>query len=335
MPAASQPTVSIVTEAEIRRVIDLDEAVIDCVEGAFCRLAEGGVVMPPILRLDIGEQNGEVDVKTAYVPGLPSFAIKISPGFFDNPKHGLASVNGLMTLFSSTTGMLQALLLDNGYLTDLRTAAAGAVTARHLARADASRVAILGAGVQAGLQLEALTLVRPISEARLWARDPVKAEAAAARLSETLDLPVRPVAGAEEAMAGADIVVTTTPATTPILEAAWLEAGQHVIAMGSDAEHKNEIAAEALARVDRYVADSLAQTRRLGELHHALEAGIAIDERSLVELGNVILGSAPGRTRDDEITLADLTGTGVQDTAIATLAGERLRAAGAGHVLPL
>jgi len=335
MPAASQPTVTIVSEAEIRRVIGLDEAVVDCVEGAFHRLAEGGVVMPPILRLDIADHNGEVDVKTAYVPGLPSFAIKISPGFFDNPKLGLPSVNGLMTLFSSTTGLIEAVLLDNGYLTDLRTAAAGAVTARHLARVGAERVAILGAGVQAGLQLEALTLVRPISEARLWARDPVKAEAAAARLAEKLNLPVRPVATARDAMAGADIVVTTTPATTPILEAAWLEPGQHVIAMGSDAEHKNEIAPEALVRADRYVADSLAQTRRLGELHHVLEAGLAIDERALVELGNVLLGTAPGRTRDDEITLADLTGTGVQDTAIATLAGERLRAEEAGHVLPL
>jgi ornithine cyclodeaminase len=209
------------------------------------------------------------------------------------------------------------------------------VTARHLARDDAARVAILGAGVQAGLQLEALTLVRPIEEARLWARDPGKAAAAAARLGEKLNLPVRPASTARDAMAGADIVVTTTPATTPVLEAAWLESGQHVIAMGSDAEHKNEIAPEALARADRYIADSLAQTRRLGELHHALKAGFTIDERSMVELGQVILGAAPGRTRDDEITLADLTGTGVQDTAIATLAGERLRAEGAGHVLPL
>ena len=334
MPAP-QPSVTIVTESEIRRVIGLDEAVVDCVEGAFRRLAEGGVVMPPILRLDIEAHNGEVDVKTAYVPGLASFAIKISPGFFDNPKLGLASVNGLMTLFSSTTGLIEAVLLDNGYLTDLRTAAAGAVTARHLAREDAATVAILGAGVQAGLQLEALTLVRPIREARLWARDPTKAEAAAARLGRKLGLPVRAAGTAREAMAGADIVVTTTPATRPILEANWLEPGQHVVAMGSDAEHKNEIAPEALLRCDRYVADSLAQTRRLGELHHAIKVGLAIDEQSLVELGQVILGRAPGRTGSGQITLADLTGTGVQDTAIATLAGERLRAEGAGHVLPL
>ena len=329
------PSVTIVTEAEIRRVIGLDEAVVDCVEAAFRRLAEGGVVMPPILRLDIEAHNGEVDVKTAYVPGLASFAIKISPGFFDNPKLGLASVNGLMTLFSATTGLLEAVLLDNGYLTDLRTAAAGAVTARHLARPDASRVAILGAGVQAALQLEALTLVRGVTEAALWARDPAKAVAAAARLSERLKLPVRAALSVPEAMAGVDIVVTTTPATRPFVAAAWLEPGQHVIAMGSDAEHKNEIAPEALVRCDRYIADSLAQTRRLGELHHAIAAGLVGADQPFAELGHVIAGKAAGRTSPTEITVADLTGTGVQDTAIATLAGQRLRAEGAGHVLPL
>ncbi|RUV05840.1 ornithine cyclodeaminase family protein, partial [Mesorhizobium sp. M5C.F.Ca.IN.020.32.2.1] len=138
------------------------------------------------LRLDIPEHRGEVDVKTAYVPGIDGFAIKISPGFFDNPKLGLPSVNGMMVLLSSKTGMVDALLLDNGYLTDIRTAAAGAVAAKHLSRPDSSIAAIFGAGVQAGLQLEALMLVRPIAEARIWARDAAKAEAAADALRERL-----------------------------------------------------------------------------------------------------------------------------------------------------
>ena len=131
--------------------------------------------MPPIMRLDIIENNGEIDVKTAYIPGVESLAIKISPGFFDNPSLGLPSVNGLMVLFSTRTGMVEALLLDNGYLTDIRTAAAGAVAAKYLARADSHSAAILGAGSQAELQLEALTLVRDIESATLWARDADKA----------------------------------------------------------------------------------------------------------------------------------------------------------------
>jgi ornithine cyclodeaminase len=333
--STANPSVTIVSEAELRRVISLDTAAVDCIEDAFKRLARGGVVMPPILRLDIEAHNGEVDVKTAYVPGIESFAIKISPGFFDNPKLGLASVNGLMTLFSSRTGLIEAVLLDNGYLTDIRTAAAGAVTARHLARPDAARAAILGAGVQAGLQLEALTLVRPVTSAALWARDTDKARSKAAALSDQLSIPVEAKADAADAVAGADIVVTTTPSTTPILMAGWLQPGQHVIAMGSDAEHKNEVEPEAITRVDRYVADSLAQTRRLGELHHAIAAGIVAPDQPFTELGEVILGTAEGRRSADAITMADLTGTGVQDTAIATLARAKLNAAGAGHVLPL
>ena len=127
--------------------------------------------MPPILHMALPEANGEVDVKTAWLPGLPSFALKVSPGFFDNPKRGLPSLSGMMMLLSAETGRLEALHLDNGWLTDLRTAAAGAVAARHLARADARIAGVLGAGIQARIQIEALTLVRPIERVLVWARD--------------------------------------------------------------------------------------------------------------------------------------------------------------------
>ena len=120
------PDVVILTERDLRGCVALDLAVVDAIEDGFRALATRPVAMPPILRLDIPEHNGEVDVKTAYVPGLDSFAIKVSPGFFDNPKLGLPSLNGLMILFSARTGLVEALLLDNGYLTDIRTAAAGA-----------------------------------------------------------------------------------------------------------------------------------------------------------------------------------------------------------------
>lgn len=125
------PEMKILTERELRALVPLDLDAIAAVEDAFAALATKPVAMPPILRLDIPEHRGEVDVKTAYVPGLANFAIKISPGFFDNPKLGLPSVNGMMVLLSATTGLVEALLLDNGYLTDVRTAAAGAVAAKH------------------------------------------------------------------------------------------------------------------------------------------------------------------------------------------------------------
>ncbi|MDX0888913.1 ectoine utilization protein EutC [Sinorhizobium medicae] len=319
----------ILTERQLRSIVPLDREAVACVEEAFHALATKAVAMPPILRLDIPEHRGEVDVKTAYVPGLDGFAIKISPGFFDNPKLGLPSTNGMMVLLSSKTGLVQALLLDNGYLTDVRTAAAGAVAARHLSREDASIATVFGAGMQAGLQLEALALVRPIREARIWARDAGKAEAAAREMTDKLCFAVSAVVDPVAAVSGADIIVTTTPSETPVLKAEWLQPGQHVTVMGSDTEHKNELDPHAFARAT-YVADSLRQTRRLGELHHAIAARLVPAEAEFAELGQVIAGMKPGRTRAEEITIADLTGTGIQDTAIATLAFARANTADAG-----
>ncbi|MBB4232958.1 ectoine utilization protein EutC [Rhizobium mongolense] len=321
------PTIKILAERELREIVPLDLVAVQCVERAFHSLATNTVAMPPILRLDISEHRGEVDVKTAYVHGLDGFAVKISPGFFDNPKVGLPSTSGLMVLLSSKTGLLQALLLDNGYLTNVRTAAAGAVAARYLTRKDASVAAILGAGIQARLQLQALTLVRPIREARIWARNASQAEALARELSRELGIPVTAFAKAIEAVAGSDIIVTTTPADQPILSAAWLEPGQHVTAIGSDAEHKNEVEPTAIVRADLYVADSLRQTRTLGELHHAIAAGIVAFDASFPELGEIIDGTKMGRLSQKQ---TDLTGTGIRDTAIASLALERAEAAGAG-----
>lgn len=317
--------VRILTESELRLAVKLDAGTVAAVRDAFAALATADVAMPPVMRLDIPERNGEVDVKTAYVPGLDSFAIKISPGFFDNPKFGIPSVTGMMVVLSAHTGLVLAVLLDNGYLTDLRTAAAGAVAAHHLARKDAKVAGVIGAGVQARLQLEALALVRPLEKLLVWGRDEAKADACAAELAEKLSLEVERVESPEAVVRESDIVVTTTPAKQPIVRPEWLHPGLHITAMGSDAEDKNEIFPEVLAKVDRYVADRRTQCERQGELHHAIAAGVWPQDRDVVELGDVIVHKAKGRESAEQITLCDLTGTGVQDTAIATLA---LRLAG-------
>src|SRR4051812_15817200 len=161
-------TVVILTETDLRSCVQLDRDTVDVIDRAFATLASGGVVMPPILSMAIAERHGEVDVKTAYVPGLDAFAIKVSPGFFDNPRRGLPSLNGLMILLSAETGIVKAVLLDNGYLTDIRTAAAGAVAARHLAPATVRTVGVLGAGLQAELQIRALRLVREFADLVVW-----------------------------------------------------------------------------------------------------------------------------------------------------------------------
>ncbi|WP_027527321.1 ectoine utilization protein EutC [Bradyrhizobium sp. Ec3.3] len=324
------PRIKILAERELRKIVPLDLAAVQCIERAFHSLATKAVVMPPILRLDIREHRGEVDVKTAYVPELEGFAVKISPGFFDNPKIGLPSTNGMMVLLSTRTGLVQAVLLDNGYLTNVRTAAAGAVAANYLARKDASIVAILGSGIQARLQLQALTLVRPVREARIWARNLPKAEVVAQELSGQLEIPITACGDPMKAVAGSHVIVTTTPADQPVLSAAWLEPGQHITAMGSDAEHKNEIDPSAIAQADIYVADSLKQTRCLGELHHAIAAGTIAADACFPELGEIISGTKLGRSSEKQITIADLTGTGIQDTAIASLAFAQAEAAKAG-----
>ncbi|MBK5928122.1 cyclodeaminase [Rhodobaculum claviforme] len=321
------PAIRILTEAQLRGVIDLDLGLVDAIDAAFRQLAAGGVVMPPVLSMHLEDVNGEVDIKTAHVPGLEGFAIKVSPGFFDNPRLGLPSTSGLMMVLSARTGQVQALLLDNGYLTDLRTAAAGAVAARALARADAATACILGAGVQARLQLRALALVRPLARAVVWARDPARAAAMATEASAQLGLPVRPEADARTAVAQADIVVTTTPATAPILRADWLRPGQHVTAMGADQPGKTEVDPALFARAS-YVPDRLSQARAMGELRAAIAAGAVAPDAAFPELGAVLSGTAPGRRDPQAITFADLTGTGVQDTAIATLALARAGSAG-------
>lgn len=326
--------VTLLSEADLRACVAIDRESLDAVEQAFRLLATAPVAMPPILRLDVPEHNGEVDVKTAYLPGLRRFAIKVSPGFFDNPKLGLPSLNGMMMLLSSKTGLLDALLLDNGYLTAVRTACAGAVAAKWLAREDSRQVALIGAGEQARLQLKALCLVRPIESASVWARDIAKARQCAQELSTSLGISVTACASVDEALEGADIAITTTPSREPLIHKRHLRPGLHITAMGSDAEHKNEIAADALAAVDHYVADRLSQTLVLGELHHAVVAGHVSRDAQFAELGQVIAGQRAGRASAEDITLCDLTGTGAQDTAIAGLAFQRAQRMGKGFKFP-
>jgi ornithine cyclodeaminase len=324
--------ITIVTEAELRKAIPLDLAAIGVVEDAFRALASGKVVMPPILSMDIPDARGEVDVKTAWLPGFDGFAIKVSPGFFDNPKLGLPSLSGLMILFSAKTGLVQALFLDNGYLTDIRTAAAGAVAAKWLAPAKVETAGIMGTGVQARLQAKAAHLVRPFSRVLVWGRDRAKAEACAADTGAALGIEARAEADPARLVAESQLVVTTTPAREPILKAEWLHPGLHITAMGSDQAGKNEIDPAVLLRADAYVCDRLSQCEKLGELCAAIEAGLW-RERQAVELGSVVAGTARARKAEADITVCDLTGTGAQDTAIATHACSLAKANGIGATI--
>lgn len=320
------------TESELRSVVPLSSHDIAPIAEGFAKLAAGEVEQPPILRVDVPEHHGELDVKSAYVRGWDSFAVKMSTGFFDNPNRGLPTGYGMMVLLSAETGATLGVLLDNGYLTRIRTALAGALAADLLARADARSAGILGAGDQARWQLRALRLVRDLRCVRVWARRRDQAERYAREMAEELNLVVQVAATAEEAVRDQDVVVTTTPSPQPIVEAAWLQPGTHLTAMGSDAETKRELTAGALMAADLFACDHPEQSLRLGELR-ALTPEQRTSVTGRVALGAIVSGEHPGRVRDDQITVCDLTGTGVQDTVTARIAYQRCREAKLGTVV--
>ena len=302
---------------KIKKIISLDKSLIPIIENAFVSLSEGKAITPPIMRLDIPEFHGEADVKTAYIKGLDSFAIKIALGYFNNPSIGLPTSNGLMILFNSETGFLNAVLLDQGYLTDIRTAIAGAIASKHLSNFEVFNVGIIGSGMQAQLQLQALMLVRKPTTAYIWGRDKSKTAKYIDTMKKKLKINFHQCSNIEDVCKESEIVITATPSTEPLIKEEWLKKGMHITAMGSDAEHKNELDPMIIKSCSLYVPDKQSQTNVLGELHHALKKQLVDINEKFTELGEVIKNPNLGRKTKEDITVCDLTGTGVQDTAIA------------------
>jgi ectoine utilization protein EutC len=326
--------VLILREADIRALLD-PAACLDAVENAFNAYSTGQAQLPSVIALDVAENHGEIHMKAGHIRNGPYYAIKIISGFWDNPQLGLPALNGMVVVFDAKTGAPAGFLLDNGFITDLRTGAAGAVAAKHLARKKVGTVAIIGNGGQARRQLEMLSLVRKFSEVRVWGRDPARAEDCVDDLAKLSGVPSCHFAVSEsvqQAVEGAELVITVTPSREPLVKAEWLRAGVTIIAVGSDGPDKQELDVGVLARADKIVADSLPQCLRLGEIHHAVEAG-AIAKEKVTELGEITSGIKPGRVSDDEIIVCDLTGVGVQDVAAATVVMERAKAAGYGETI--
>ena len=271
---------------------------------------------PPIMRIDFPSVYGEVDVKTAVVEGWNSFAIKIASGFFENQKLGLPNSSGLMLVFSTITGQCQAILLDQGYLTDVRTGLAGALAARELAPHNPI-VGVIGSGIQSRYQIRALKLVRDFTELHVFGIDPQGVANYAQEMQDELDLHVTVHAYPKVVVQACDILITTTPARDGYLKAEWLHPKMHITCMGSDAPYKQELDTNVFKKVDTIVCDSRSQCAKLGEISHALKAGLLSNMSGVHELGEILSGKVPGRTSENQITLCDLTGVGVQDTAIA------------------
>lgn len=313
--------VLVLREAEVRSAIDMTTCM-DAVERAFAASSGGAAELPGVIHLDVPERGGEVHVKAGHLHGEPFYAAKFASGF-SRPSAGPPVNDGLLVVFDAMNGAPAAFLLDNGYITDLRTGAAGGVAARWLAPQRVDVVAVIGTGGQVRQQLQALSLARPgFAEVRVWGRDLGHARACVeglrARPGIDRDATLGVAGTVRAAVDGADVIITCTASREPLVRAAWLSPGAHVTALGSDGVGKQELHPDVLAGADLVAVDSRDQCARLGELQHALAAGVIGDpDTDVVELGDIVSGRAGGRSGEGQRTVCDLTGVGVQDVAAA------------------
>ena len=293
------------------------------IEEGFAAYSRGEVVVPPVGEMIFEKPPGDVHIKYGYIKGDDYYVIKIASGFYENLKLGIPSSNGMMLLFSQKTGELVCILLDEGYLTNLRTAIAGAVAAKYLAPRSVRCVGIYGAGVQGRMQLQELRRVRDFNEAVVWGLG--EEELAAYRKDmEATGLRIRTTLNAEDVAASANLIVTCTPSTRPLVKSDWIKPGTHITAVGSDTPEKQELEPPILAKADRLVVDSLSQSGLRGEAFKAVQAGV-IRKQRLVELGRVVVEKSLRRASDGEITVADLTGVAVQDIQISKAVWDRIK----------
>lgn len=315
-------TPRVVELEEIRRLIDTPK-LIQAIEDGFVLYSDGKVVVPPVGFLHFDEPPGDVHIKYGFVKGDDFYVLKMASGFYKNAALGQSVADGLILVFSQQTGHLKFILLDKAWLTDMRTAAAGAVAAKHLAAKTIHCIGIVGTGVQARMQLELLKDVVDCRSCLIWGRDAQKVQKMIEDLksSKTIQdwgLELSAASNIDELVSGCNLIVTTTSARKALIRTDRVIRGTHITAMGSDDHGKQELEATLLGKADLVVADSVAQCVDHGECFHAVKGGI-IREDSIRELGNVIKNPKLGRINDDQITVADLTGVAIQDIQIAKM----------------
>ncbi len=289
--------------------------IIQLMEQGFIAYSNGNAVTPPGAELLFKNPPGDVHIKYGYIVGDDYYIIKVASGFYDNPKINLPSGNGLMMLFSQKTGELLTILLDEGHLTDCRTAAAGAIAAKYLAPSTITNIGIIGTGTQARYQLLFLKSVIQCHDVIVFGRDHNRLLRFQSDM-HTAGFNVKITQDLSHLTTTCNLIVTTTPSTDPFLFSQMIKKGTHVTAVGADSPHKQELHESIFGIADVIVADSISQCIERGDIAHAIR-NKTITSDCLIELGNVISGLSKGRTNDDQITIADLTGLAVQDLQIA------------------
>ena len=298
---------------EIKTIVrELD--LVPLIKKGFVAYSEGRSVVPPVGELSFNDPPGDVHIKYGYITGDEYYVIKIASGFWNNEQLGISNGQGMMLLFKQQTGQCEAILLDDAYLTDVRTAVAGAICAE-LFTNDVNCIGVLGTGLQARMQVQYLKNITSCHKVLVWGRNRKKMEIYQkdmARLGFQVDLSSAPKEVAKEC----NLIITTTASTVPLLSSINIQPGTHITAMGSDTLTKQELEVDILSMADLVVADSIAQCKERGEIFHGLTSGSIIKDE-IVELGIILNGSQAGRSSPDQITVADLTGVAVQDIQIA------------------
>jgi ornithine cyclodeaminase len=312
---------------QIKEVLKKLQPIQDIEEG-FVAYSEGKAVIPPVGEMMFKKPPGDVHIKYGYLVDDDYYAIKIASGFFESPSSSRYTSDGLILLFKKGTGELACALLDECHLTNVRTAAAGAVVAKYLAPKNIECIGIMGAGTQGRMQLEFLSSVVSCKDVMVWGVDQKELDEYRADM-EPQSYSIQTTLRAEDIAAQCNLIVTATPSKSPLLSADMIRKGTHITAMGSDTLEKIELDPRILQKADIVVADSISQCLLRGEIHQALKAGVLEKER-ILELGNVIVNPELQRTSEDQITIADLTGVAVQDIQIAkavyhALTGENKR----------
>ncbi len=296
---------------------------VKAVEDGFIALSEGKAVIPPVGELLFDNPPGDLHIKYGKITGDEYFVIKVATGYFENYKLDLPSGTGLMLVFRQKTGELAGILLDEGYLTNLRTAAAGAVAAKYLAPEKVNCIGIYGAGIQGRMQVEVLKELVECNNVMVWGNS----ENELAVYKEEMEVQgynVTTTREENEIPEACNLIITATPSRRPLLKADRIKKGTHITAMGSDTQEKQELEAEILKMADIVAADSIIQAESRGEIFKALSGG-TIKKEKIVELGNVIKNKALQRADDNQITVADLTGVAVQDIQISVAVYEALQ----------
>ena len=293
------------------------------IEEGFVAYSKGKVVVPQIGEMIFEDPPGDCHIKYGFIKGGDYYVVKISQGFYDNPKIGLPSNNGLNILFSQKTGAIECILLDEGYLSNVRTAAAGAVCAKYLAPKKVHRIGIFGAGIQGRMQLQYLQKVIDCRKALVWGIT-----------QEELDKYQRDMANSgfniettlysEDITGICNLIVTCTPSKKPLLNVKQIRKGTHITAIGSDTAEKQDLDSAILQKADRVIVDSIFQAETRGECYKAMK-NKKITKEDLVEIGTMICDENLQRASDDEITVADLTGVAVQDIQISKAVYEGLK----------